>query len=128
MRLLLDTHTFLWFISGDGQLSSKARELISDPENEVLLSVASLWEIVIKVGLGKLRLAGSFEEVIPSQLQSNDIEVLGIELAHLSELNHLPQHHKDPFDRLIIAQALAEGMPLLSKDDNFKEYRVQLLW
>ena len=128
MRLLLDTHTFLWFISGDPQLSSKARELISDPENEVLLSVASLWEIVIKAGLGKLKLAGSFDEVIPLQLRSNDIEVLGIELAHLGELSRLPQHHKDPFDRLIIAQALAEGLPLLSRDGDFKEYRVQLLW
>lgn len=128
MRLLLDTHTFLWFISGDAQLSSKARELISDPENEVLLSVASLWEIVIKAALGKLRLAGSFEDVIPSQIQSNDIELLGIGLAHLGELSRLPQHHKDPFDRLIIAQAIAEGIPLVSKDDNFEEYRVNLLW
>lgn len=92
------------------------------------MSVASLWEIVIKVALGKLRLTSSFEEVIPSQLQSNDIQVLGIGLTHLGELSRLPQHHKDPFDRLIISQAIAEGIPLLSKDGDFEEYPVALLW
>jgi PIN domain nuclease of toxin-antitoxin system len=122
MRLLLDTHTFLWFISGNAQLSNKARELISDPENDILLSVASLWEIVIKMGLGKLRLAGPFEDVIPRQIDSNEFETLGIELPHLTELIRLPQHHRDPFDRLIIAQAIAEGTPLLARDEAFKDY------
>jgi PIN domain nuclease of toxin-antitoxin system len=128
MRLLLDTHTFLWFISGDAQLSTKARDLITDPENEILLSVASLWEIVIKTGLGKLRLAGSFEDIIPQQIELNEIELLGIELGHLRELTRLPQHHRDPFDRLIIAQAIAEEALLVGKDGVFNEYPVRVLW
>jgi len=128
MRLLLDTHTFLWFISGDNQLSNKARELISNPENEILLSVASLWEIVIKVGLGKLRLAGPFEDIVPQQIELNSFETIGIELSHLRELIGLPQHHRDPFDRLIIAQAIAEGAPLIATDEEFIGYPVRLLW
>jgi PIN domain nuclease of toxin-antitoxin system len=128
MQLLLDTHTFLWFISGDAQLSDKARVLISDPENEVALSVASLWEIVIKIGLGKLTLAGSFEDVIPRHIESNEIEILGIALSHLEELSRLAQHHRDPFDRLIIAQAIAEEMTLVGKDGAFEDYPVRVVW
>jgi PIN domain nuclease of toxin-antitoxin system len=128
MRLLLDTHSFLWFVAGDDQLSEAGRKLISDAENEVLLSVASLWEIVIKASLGKLELAGSFDDTLLPQLKSNDIQVLGIEMAHLGALGRLPQHHRDPFDRLIIAQAVAEGVPLVGRDQEFKKYDVQLLW
>ena len=127
MRLLLDTHTFLWYVAGDDQLSRKARDLISDLENDVLLSVGSLWEIVIKLRLGKLKLVGSFE-VIPRQLEENDISVLGIELPHLTALAKLPLHHRDPFDRLIIAQAVAEGIPLVGHDQVFKEYPVHRIW
>ncbi len=128
MRLLLDTHSFLWFIAGTDQLSSRARDLISDFDNEVVMSVASLWEIAIKTSLGKLRLSRPFEELIPEQLEQNDFEVIGIEMRYLSELLKLPLHHRDPFDRLIIAQAVTEQIPIVSRDPAFQKYSVQLIW
>jgi PIN domain nuclease of toxin-antitoxin system len=98
MRLLLDTHAFLWFIMGSANLSVNARALIENPANERLLSIASLWEIAIKTSLGKLALAGSFDELIPAQLSLNGIDLLSIKVSHLSTLTTLPFHHRDPFD------------------------------
>ena len=103
MRILLDTHSFLWFIEGSKNLSKKAREIIADFENELVLSVGSLWEITIKTSLGRLELSEPLEELIKNQLKENEINVLPIELKHLSVLNELSFHHRDPFDRLIIA-------------------------
>jgi PIN domain nuclease of toxin-antitoxin system len=128
MRLLLDTHAFLWFIGGDERLSGKAKEAIADLENEVFLSVASLWEIAVKINIGKLKLPRSFGELIPEQLMQNEITLLRIELSHLTRYVDLPIHHRDPFDRLIVVQAQMEEMPLVSKDVTFGSYDVDLLW
>ena len=126
-RFLIDTHAFLWFIGGDEQLPEVARDLIGDMENEVLLSAASLWEIAIKTSLGKLILGRPFEELIPEQLVLNDITVLPISLDDLSIVVKLPFYHRDPFDRLIIAQAMTRGLPVISKDAEFAKYHVELI-
>jgi PIN domain nuclease of toxin-antitoxin system len=128
VRFLLDTHSFLWFLSGDKRMSSTARTLIGDSDNEALLSKASLWEIAIKAGLGKLSLAKPFAELIPEQLRENAIEVLPIEVKDLALVADLPFHHRDPFDRLILAQAIARRLPIVGKDPEFVKYAVELLW
>ncbi|HEV7517108.1 MAG TPA: type II toxin-antitoxin system VapC family toxin [Thermoanaerobaculia bacterium] len=127
MRFLLDTHIFLWFIGGSERLRDPARTLLVDPENEALLSVASLWEIAIKVNLGKLTLERPFEELIPEQLSVAEIDRLPIRMEHLATLSKLSLYHRDPFDRLIIAQAIAEGVPVLSSDPEFRKYPVQVI-
>ncbi|HST60280.1 MAG TPA: type II toxin-antitoxin system VapC family toxin [Longimicrobium sp.] len=127
-RALLDTHAFIWFISGSERLSATARALIEAPENPILVSIASLWEISIKYGLGKLELARPFDELIPEELVRQRIGVLDIDLKHLAELTRLPLHHRDPFDRLIAAQALAEGLPIISVDVALDPYGVQRIW
>src|SRR3982751_7111600 len=114
MTILLDTHAFLWFIAGDPKLGPRTRALIEDPQNRVLLSVVSLWEIVVKVSIGKLPLTKSLAEVFREDVQGNDIEVLPISIGHLVTLAGMPLHHRDPFDRMLIAQARAEGVALLS--------------
>ncbi len=127
-RALLDTHSFLWFISGNERLSRPARTLIEARENPMLVSMASLWEIAIKHDLGKLSLERPFVELIPEQLERQRIGVLGIELPHLAELTRLPLHHRDPFDRLLVAQARAEGLPIVSVDGALDVYGVQRIW
>ena len=128
MRLLLDTHAFLWFIMGSANLSLNARILIENPANERLLSVASLWEIAIKTSLGKLILSATFDELIPAQLKLNGIELLNINVDHISTLSTLAFHHRDPFDRLLIAQAMVEQMPIVSGDPVLDAYSVHRLW
>lgn len=128
MRALIDTSTFLWSISDSDRLSANARQCIADLENEIFLSVASLWEIAIKTSLGKLELLLPFNQLFPSQLEQNAITVLPIEIQHLSKTIDLPFHHRDPFDRLIIAQSLAEQMPVITKDTAFSQYSIQLIW
>ncbi len=128
MRLLLDTHTFLWFILDRAELSRRAASLMEDPANVLLLSTAALWEIAIKASLGKLALAQPFGVLIPQQLHINDIQVLPITLEHLVVVSTLPFHHRDPFDRLMAAQAMVEGVPLLSRDRVFDAYGVRRLW
>jgi len=128
MNLLLDTHTFLWFIAGSDNLSQKARALIEDESNRVYLSAASLWEIAIKVSLGKLNLSEPFETFIPEQLDMNSVELLGISVSHASRVASLPFHHRDPFDRLLAAQALTEDIPILSADEVLDAYGVTRLW
>jgi len=128
MRLLLDTHAFLWFIMGSSNLSTSARAMIEDEANESFLSVASLWEMAIKVSLGKLTLSAPLDALIPQQLSLNGIELLGIQVAHAAVVSTLPFHHRDPFDRLLIAQAVVEGMPVISADVAFDAYPVKRLW
>ncbi len=128
MKLLLDTHTFLWFLAADPQLSATARALIEDGDTEVYLSVGSLWEMAIKVSLGKLSLAQPFDTFIPDQLARNSIELLGIAVGHTARVVGLPFHHRDPFDRLLIAQALVEGIPIVGVDAAFDAYGVTRLW
>ena len=128
MKPLLDTHAFLWFIGGDAALSRKSRSLIEDSANAKLVSIVSLWEIAIKTSIGKLPLAKPFEQLIPEQLQRNGFEVLGLTVGHTAKLAQLPFHHRDPFNRMLVAQCLAEGLPLVSSDDALDAYGVQRLW
>ena len=104
MHLLLDAHAFLWLDSDPGKLSATASQICGDPSNTLWLSVASVWEMQIKIGLGKLRLQRSLAETIASQRETNGVEILSVQLAHALELGNLPPHHKDPFDRLLIAK------------------------
>jgi PIN domain nuclease of toxin-antitoxin system len=128
MKVLLDTHTFLWFVMGSANLSDNARSLIENPANEMLLSIASLWEIAIKASLGKVTLATPFADLIPAQLTLNGIALLNIRVDHLSRLVILPFHHRDPFDRLITSQALVEQIPVLGIDEVFDKYGVTRCW
>jgi len=128
MRLLLDTHAFLWFIEGNPKISPLARRLIENIENARLLSYASLWEIAIKASIGKLPLHEPFDTLIPAELHRNRIETLDFTIEHLSNLVEMPFHHRGPFDRLLVSQAIVEGIPILSADEVFDTYRVQRLW
>lgn len=128
MLLLLDTHAFLWFIGGDERLSDRARRLIEDPENPIFVSSALLWEIAIKIQIGKLSLAVPFAEVVPRELSNNRMEVLPIRINHLNTLLQLPFHHRDPFDRLLIAQAVSEEIPVITRDSAFGRYEVETVW
>jgi PIN domain nuclease of toxin-antitoxin system len=127
MRVLLDTHVLIWLVEGDKNLTNVARSAIEDEDNSLYLSIASLWEITIKLSLGKLDLQLSVDEMVESFLIPGGIQILQIETRHLSILRDLPLHHRDPFDRLIIAQAQAEGMTLVSADRIFGMYEVELL-
>jgi PIN domain nuclease of toxin-antitoxin system len=128
MRALLDTHAFLWFIFADAKLKASAKATMLDPNNQLLLSVASLWEIVIKVSIGKLPLNRSYADLIRLDVVSNNIEILPITGAHLQTLSTLPLHHRDPFDRMIIAQALTLDCHLIGADEAFDAYRVKRFW
>ena len=128
MTLLLDTHTFLWYIWNNPLLSDKSRELIDHEDSVCYVSIASLWEIAIKVSTGKLELTEPFGEYIPNQLTINRFDILPIQVEHTAQIIEMPQHHRDPFDRLIIAQSLVENIPLLSVDVIFDDYGVQRIW
>jgi len=128
MKLLLDTHTFIWWDSEPAKLSPRVLALCQDRTNSLLLSVASIWEMQIKLQLGKLKLNLPLVEIIESQQQRNNIEVLPVALAHVLALQNLPPHHKDPFDRLLMAQANVEGATLLCNDPVFAKYAVNTLW
>ncbi len=128
MKLLLDTHTFLWFISGHASLSSTAQSLIDDKSNQPLLSIASLWEMAIKVSIGKLSLRQPFETLVPQQMALNGIKLLDIKVPHITAVSKLPFHHRDPFDRLLIAQASVEGISLISVDNAFDAYTINRVW
>ena len=127
MRLLLDTHIFLWYISADLNLAQAHKHAIQDPANDVYLSVASIWEAIIKYQLGKLPLPASPEEYLPVQRQLHKIESLAINEECLTHLAQLPPHHRDPFDRIIISQSLESGLILVSCDLVFSKYSVPLL-
>ncbi|MBN2106738.1 MAG: type II toxin-antitoxin system VapC family toxin [Deltaproteobacteria bacterium] len=128
MRALLDTNCFLWGITDSEKLSLAARSFMADLDNSLCLSAASLWEIAVKVSIGKLELLRPFDQLIPEQLAVNAIDILPIEPPHLSRLITLPFYHRDPFDRLIIAQAQTEDIALLSSDTAFQKYDVKLIW
>ncbi len=127
MKLLLDTHTFLWFVDDDSRLSFDAKMRL-ESDVDLLLSVASLWEIAIKMSIGKLALPDTFDRFIPQQLALTDIEILPIQLTHLNLVTTLPLHHRDPFDRLLIAQSIAEQIPIVSADGMFDNYGVKREW
>ena len=127
MQLLLDTHPFIWFINGDNHLPKKVKSLITDSENECFISIASIWEIAIKSSLGRLELASDFDQ-ITNFLFENDITILPIKFSHLQTLMTLEYYHRDPFDRIMIAQSISENLLLLSKDGEFAKYSVRLRW
>lgn len=130
MRLLLDTHAFYWYVEGDQQLSATAQTLIQDATNIVLISPASYWEIAIKVSIGKWALNRPYEEFIDLGLTQYGFEVLPIMPHHTAKLIGLtfPKNHKDPFDRLLVAQAMAENIPIVSADPQLDVYGVQRVW
>ncbi len=128
MKLLLDMHTLLWFIAGSANLSANARNLIEDAEHEKFVSIASIWETAIKISIGKMSLSAPFDVLFPHQLQINGFELLPVKVEHTSVITTLPFHHRDPFDRLLIAQAIEEKMTLLSVDSHFDNYGITRLW
>jgi PIN domain nuclease of toxin-antitoxin system len=127
VRLLLDTQAFIWWDSDPAQLSPTALAALGDPAHEAFLSVVCVWEMAIKAQLGKLTLRLPLAEIVAQQ-QANGLQVLGVSLAHVLGVESLPQSHKDPFDRLLAAQAIAEGMELVSSDAVFAHYAVRVLW
>ena len=128
MRVLIDTHVFLWWVEGDRALPAKVRALVANPENECLVSLASAWEMSIKSGLGKLKLALPVRRYLDEHVLANDFRYLEIRLAHIGRVETLPRHHGDPFDRLLIAQALEEKLPVVSADPVFRKYGVKRIW
>jgi PIN domain nuclease of toxin-antitoxin system len=119
MKLLLDTQALLWFLTNDARLSRTAKSAIESVANQSHVSLASLWEIVIKVSLGKLRLPARFADIFPAQLRQNGFVLMPVELRHLGTLESLPYHHRDPFDRLLIAQAQTDGFTVVTNDPAF---------
>ena len=128
MKYLLDTHAFLWFVSDDNKLSPRAKAIIKDHNNEIYFSAASAWEISIKIRLGRLTMEEDLEPFIVAQLAENNFQTIAITIFHSIYTSKLPEIHKDPFDRMIIAQSKAENMSLISKDKNIKKYKVPVVW
>jgi PIN domain nuclease of toxin-antitoxin system len=127
MQLLLDTHTFIWFINGDNLLPDEVIGNIKNLKNKCFISIASIWEISIKYSLNKLKLKSGFDKII-TFLIDNDIQILPITFEHIQLLNTLDFHHRDPFDRIIIAQGACEGLTIITKDENFIKYPVKISW
>jgi PIN domain nuclease of toxin-antitoxin system len=128
MKYLLDTHAFLWFVSDDGRLSSKAGAIIKNSKNEVFFSAVSAWELSIKIKLGRLTIEEELGPFIIKQLSENNFSTLSITLFHSIYTLKLADIHKDPFDRMLIAQSQVEDMPLISKDKNIKKYKIPVVW
>jgi PIN domain nuclease of toxin-antitoxin system len=128
MRLLIDTHTFLWFVTNDPLLSAAALALLVDPGNEILLSPASFWEVAIKVSIGKYPMTVPFDRFFTEGIEGNDMVILPLEIRHASVLSSLPMYHKDSFDRMIVAQAIVENLPIVSIDEALDAYGITRLW
>lgn len=128
MKLLLDTHAFLWWVEGAPTLGRRARAEVSNPDNEVFLSIASCWELAIKLGLGKLRLTQGLERFIPEQLTRNGFVLAGLDFRHVVRVADLPFHHRDPFDRLLVAQAILDDLAIVSANRAFRKYGVTVVW
>jgi PIN domain nuclease of toxin-antitoxin system len=128
VKLLVDTHTFLWALLEDRRLSAKARQVLRSDENELVFSLVSLWEIAIKIKIGKLNAIGSSVDYIREQMDAYGMELLPIRYEHILQLEMLPLHHSDPFDRLLIAQAITERLPILTHDARLPAYPVKVIW
>ncbi len=127
MNLLIDTHAIIWFITDDKKLPSKTKQLIEDRKNNCFISLATFWEIAIKYSIGRLDLNADLEKIFQI-IEDTGFEILPISTTHILENATLEFHHQDPFDRLIIAQALIENLTVVSKDNQFKKYKVELIW
>jgi len=128
MRVLVDTHTFLWALLKDHRLSARAKQILISGEHELVFSLVSLWEIAVKMKIGKLNTVGSSVTYIRDEMAEYGMELLPIRYEHILELERLPLHHSEPFDRLLIAQAVAESLPILTHDEKFPLYPVKLIW
>jgi len=128
MRYLIDTHALLWIIDDDPRLSQRAKDIYLCEDHAILLSMASVWELAIKLRLGKLIIQGDLQQFVQEHVIGNNIEVLPIELAHLYYLQALGHVHNDPFDRLLVSQALSENLPLISSDSWLDGYPIQRIW
>ncbi len=128
MRILLDTQALLWYLLNDRKLSTRAEALISEPNNQILVSPASYWEIAIKISLGKYKLPEPFQIFMEREIIENDFTIIPIAISHAATLTQLPFFHRDPFDRLILAQALVERVPVASIDEAFDAYGVERIW
>lgn len=128
MNALLDTHTFLWWVADAPQLSYPAKSFIANPDNTIFFSVASAWEIIIKVGTGKLTIPEEPNNYLKSRIIGNKFELLQIDLPHVLQVANLPDLHRDPFDRIIIAQSQITGMPILTVDRLILQYDIDIIW
>ena len=129
MRFLLDTSAYLWFVTIDGRLNDATRMLIEDSENEVFLSLVSIWEMAIKSNLNRgLELPGPFHQFIDDEIENDRFNILNITVSHIKQVAQMPPIHRDPFDRLLIAQSLVEGLPILTNDSMFDAYAIQRIW
>ncbi len=128
MTFLLDTHVFLWWISGEPRMSKRAAETIRNPDSELFVSAVCGWEIAIKATLGRLDLPSSPLDFVAEHLHQNDFDVLPISMHHALSVHDLPREHSDPFDRLLISQSLCENLPIITGDEAFKRYDVQVIW
>ena len=128
MRVLLDTHAFLWFVLKHPRLGVTASTLLNDPRNEVLLSPVTYWEVAIKISTGRYQLPEPFEPFIQDQIDLNGFIDLPITVAHTAQVSRLPFHHRDPFDRLLVAQAIVESVPILSADTMLDSYPATRVW
>lgn len=126
MKLLIDTHILIWFLEGSKLLSKSRRQIIIDPNNDIFVSIASLWEMAIKISLGKLTIAKPLADVI-KQISIENIEILAISPEHIQQVSVLPFHHRDPFDRMIIAQAQIENLSVITNDSNFGSYGIKIV-
>lgn len=127
MKILIDTQSFIWFTEDDAKLPAKIRDIMENENNILLLSIASLWEITIKVSIGKLKMQKSIDDVIKNASKDGFV-ILPIKSEHLLNLSKLKYIHRDPFDRMIISQGISENVPIISSDDIFKEYPIQIIW
>jgi PIN domain nuclease of toxin-antitoxin system len=128
VKYLLDTHAFLWFVMDDDRISSRAKTIIKNSRNEIYFSAASAWEMAIKTKLNRLRLKEELESFIIDQLSTNCFVPLSITISHSTYTERLPQIHKDPFDRLIIAQSILENLQLISIDKQIRKYKIKVVW
>ncbi len=128
MKVLIDTHALLWLITDDDRLSKNARQIFLSSESRLFFSAASLWEICIKMSLGKISLKNGWFQTIQKEMEINTIQWLPIEMTHCAEVAEMPFHHRDPFDRMLIAQAIVEDLQLLSRDRRISDYAIERIW
>ena len=128
MKIVLDTHIFLWLITDNDRLSDKSKQAFINSDNELFFSIASYWEICIKISIGKLKLSKNWDKIIKDELMVNSVKLLPISTEHCFQITQLPFHHRDPFDRIIISQAIIEQMHIMTIDSYFSQYEVNIVW